>query len=136
VGNTFDRAIVANFNGNSPASELDIQIFNSGSTIKLPDDYVSFLRKWDGGEGFFGLEYVILWRLSELNLMNREYEVDRYAPGLFLFGSNGGGEAYAFDARVPMKPIVAVPFVGMCLEEILPIANDFGEFLATLAKSQ
>lgn len=28
---------------------------------------------------------------------NEEYQVRQYAPGVILFGSDGGGEAYGFD---------------------------------------
>jgi len=31
--------------------------------------------------------------------MNEVYEVAKYAPGLILFGSDGGDEAFAFDFR-------------------------------------
>ena len=39
--------------------------------------------------------------------------VSEFAPGLILFGSDGGGEAYAFDVREAVPIIVEVPFIGM-----------------------
>jgi hypothetical protein len=47
----------------------------------------------NGGEGSVGDTYVILWRIEELIEMSKAYDVAEYAPGLFLFGSDGGGEA-------------------------------------------
>ena len=60
----------------------------------------------------------------------------KYAPGLVFFGSNGGGEAFAFDARVGegMK-IRMVPFVGMSLQDAKFIADTFQGFLFRLAES-
>ena len=60
--------------------------------VSLPGDYLEFLRQHNGGEGFVGDNYIIFWRAEELADFNREYEVDKYAPGILLFGSDGGGE--------------------------------------------
>ena len=64
--------------------------------------------------------------------MNKAYEVAEYAPGLLLFGSDGGGEAFAFDTRSATKPIVSVPFVGMELTVTRRLASNFTEFLEEL----
>ena len=101
---------------------------------KLPTDYEQFLREHDGGEGFISSNYLILWKAEQLNAFNREYEVERYAPGLFLFGSDGGGEGYAFDARDVTMPVVRVPFIGMELRYANLIAASFTDLLAQLAK--
>lgn len=99
----------------------------------FPLDYEQFLRKHNGGEGFVGDNYLVLWRAEELSTFNREYGVDLNAPGLLLFGSNGGGEGYGFDARVAGRPIVRVPFIGMNLRYATPVATGFDELLAQLA---
>jgi hypothetical protein len=57
--------------------------------------------------------------------LNKDYQVDEYAPGLFFFGSNGGGEAFAFDLRTAARPVVAVPFVGMDLSLATVLAPEF-----------
>jgi hypothetical protein len=67
--------------------------------------------------------------------MNKAYQVAEYAPGLFLFGSDGGGEAFAFDTRTEAKPIVSVPFVGMELKLARPLGSNFKAFLEELFKS-
>lgn len=100
----------------------------------LPPDYVQFLREHNGGEGFVGDNYLIVWKLEELSPFNREYEVDQYAPGLLLFGSNGGGEGYGFDTRSTDMPIVRVPFIGMDLQYAMPAANSFSDLFVQLTK--
>jgi hypothetical protein len=87
------------------------------------------------GEGFIGNAYAILWRLGELTKMNEAYRVGEFAPGFFIFGSNGGGEAFAFDARTSAKPIVSIPFVGMAAGEAWAIGPTFDAFLEGIARS-
>jgi hypothetical protein len=67
---------------------------------------------------------------------NKNYHVDDVAPELFLFGSSGGGEAFAFDTRSSPPPIVAVPFIVMCLEDAIVIAPNFNTFLQHLYQSE
>ena len=50
------------------------------------------------------------------------------APGIFLFGSNGGGEAYGFDKR-PSTSVVQVSFVGIDRSLVEYLAPSFTEFL-------
>jgi cell wall assembly regulator SMI1 len=100
----------------------------------LPTDYKEFLEKANGGEGFVGENYLILWAADELAQFNNEYGVRDYAPGLVLFGSNGGGEGYAFDARTTPAAIVQVPFIGMDLKYAWPMAGSFSEFVNKLAE--
>ncbi|HPT51011.1 MAG TPA: SMI1/KNR4 family protein [Accumulibacter sp.] len=100
----------------------------------LPPDYVQFLHDHDGGEGFIGDNYLILWKAEELSIFNREYEVEQYAPGLLLFGSDGGGEGYGFDTRDAAMPVVRVPFIGMELRYARAVAGGFTDFLNQLAK--
>jgi hypothetical protein len=61
--------------------------------------------------------------------------VAEFAPGLFAFGTNGGGEAFAFDLRTSTMPIVMVPFIGMELSEARSIGTTFNGFLTALANS-
>jgi hypothetical protein len=90
----------------------------------LPADYLEFMYAHDGGEGWVGDNYLILWKLSELVPFNRDYEVRTYAPGLLPFGSSGGGEAFAYDMRQAVPSIVMVPFVGMSLASVIEVASD------------
>ncbi|WP_374577796.1 SMI1/KNR4 family protein [Phenylobacterium sp.] len=108
----------------------------SGLGVALPPSYLSFLRQHNGGEGFVGDSYVVLWRAEDLVDFNREYEVAKYAPGIILFGSNGGGEGYGFDTQLAGLPIVQLPFIGMERRYATPIAEDFIHLFAKLADTQ
>jgi SMI1-KNR4 cell-wall len=127
--------LLAKLNCSPPSDTAAIRQFETESGFRLPDDYAGFLQQTNGGEGFVGNAYVILWRVEDLLEMNDAYQVAEYALGLFLFGSDGGGEAFAFDRRSDANPIVAVPFVGMDLKRAHPVAPNFESFLEKLFKS-
>src|ERR1022692_4386940 len=133
----FDKKqIFEKFNSHPPASVASLRNFELESDFRLPEAYVQFLQQTNGGEGFVGPNaYVILWRLEELLEMNKASQVAEFAPGLFLFGSDGGGEAFALDTRSNAKPIVSVPFVGMEVNLVRSIAPNFKEFLKELYTS-
>ena len=117
---------------NLPAQDSDIKSVENFLGRELPSEYVDFLRRNDGGEGFIFENYLILWRVSELLEFNRNYEVEKYASGLFLFGSDGGGEGYGFDMRGQELVVVTVPFVGMSLRYARVVAASFEEFIQKL----
>ena len=119
---------------NAGASDDEISQAVDALKISLSLDYLHFISEHDGGEGLIGDNYLILWRVGELSAFNEEYEVSKYAPGLLLFGSNGGGEGYAFDIRDPLLPVVQVPFIGMELRYAKPVADSFSDLLIKLAK--
>jgi hypothetical protein len=100
--------------------------------VRLPIQYVDFLLRSNGAEGNVGNSYLMLFPIEEIASINQANAVDEFAPGLLLFGSNGGGTAYAFDTRSSAMPIVEVPFIGMDLKETKPCGQTFVEFLRHL----
>jgi len=54
-----------------------------------------------------GATWLRLWPIEELVSRNQEQQAPRYAPE-FVFGSNGGGETFAF-VRTAGSAIVQVP---------------------------
>lgn len=116
----------------APADPNAVAALSAAAPIELPDEYLSLLRVSNGGGGPLEVEpgWFHLWSAQEVVAANREYEVQERVPGLFGFGSNGGGELLAFDARQgPPWKIVMVPFIGMDESAIMQVAEDFSEFL-------
>ena len=105
--------LLASFSCNPPADPYSIRRCGAGSGIRRPDNHTQFLQEVNGGERSIGDAYLILWRAGELPELNSAYQVSEYVPGLFLFSSNGGGKAFAFDTRSAATHSVSVPFVGM-----------------------
>jgi hypothetical protein len=118
-----------------PADAGVVDGLSASLGVALPSDYLSFLRQHNGGEGFIGDNYIIFWKAEELADFNREYEVEKYAPGILLFGSDGGGEGYGFDTQSAAMPIVRVPFIGMERRYATPVAGDLPDLFAKLAIS-
>jgi SMI1 / KNR4 family (SUKH-1) len=127
--------LFAKFKANPPASCDSVTQCQSHLSFRLPADYVQFLKRMNGGEGFVGKNYLMAWPVEDLVQFNKELFVDVAAPDLFLFGSSGGGEEFAFDARSSPPLIVAVPSI-VSLEDAITIAQDFNSFLQHLYQSE
>jgi hypothetical protein len=129
--------LLANVSRRIPATTAAVAEYERLLGADLPREYVEFLRTTSGGEGFIGKNaYVILWGVHELASMNQAYEVERYVPGLLVFGSDGGGEAYGFDTRTPQWQIVQVPFVGMTWDLAEPMGATFTAYLERLYETE
>ncbi|QHF01727.1 SMI1/KNR4 family protein [Pseudomonas asturiensis] len=118
---------------NGPAEVSAVDGLSTHLGVALPDSYIEFLKKHDGGEGFIRDSYIIFWKAEEIIDFNREYEVETYAPGIFLFASDGGGEGYGFDTEDAALPIVRIPFIGMERKYAISVASDIPDLFARLA---
>jgi len=124
------------FNRRPGASDITIAEAEEQLGLKLPADYVQFLKLTNGGEGFVGGGYAILWPVEELHSTNQGYEFAKYLPGFLSIGSNGGGEAYGFDTRDPLWPIVQAPFIGGGWNDAWPLGKSFNSFLEKLHETE
>ena len=115
-----------------PASQEQIKMIEKKLGVALPTQYIDFLLHSNGYEGIVGKSYLVLWKIENLVMLNEEYAVNEFAPYLVLIGSDGGGEAYAFDTRMNGFPIINTPFIGLGLEEETIIGNSFSEFFENL----
>ena len=97
----------------------------------LPAEYV----KYCSGDGLLEGGLIVapgwfqLWPLGEIEDLNRDYQVQEYAPGFLGFGSSGGGELLAFDAE---GSIVMIPFIGMAPNEAITIATSWSDFVSKI----
>jgi cell wall assembly regulator SMI1 len=120
---------LADFSVQSGAAEHLLQVVEKDSGVLLPNDYRSFLMRSNGGEGFVGKHYLILWKAEELCQFNHDYQVNEYAPGFFMFGSTGGGDGFAFDTRSTPYRVMQVPFIGMSVDDAFFVAESFTRLL-------
>jgi hypothetical protein len=119
-----------------PATEAQIVEAEAAFGIRLPEQYREFLAKTNGAEGpIGGNEYVALWPVDQLKKLNDAYEVLTYAPDYLVIGSNGGGEAYAFDLRSDSYSISALPFIGLSRDLGKIMGESFWDFLERLWES-
>jgi hypothetical protein len=121
------------FKRNGSLSSADIETFESMIGFELPKDYVKFIQYCNGGVGRIGEHgFAQFWRTEEMLELNRAYSVSERVPGLFLFGSDGGNEAFAFDMRSYPISYVKVTYIPMSPDDIIYMANDFASFLEIL----
>ena len=95
--------------------------------IKLPQDYIEYMKKNNGYTGIINDDYYDIWRLEDIISRNSDYQVQEFFPNLIYFGSNGGDEAFAFDKSNNMS-IVSIPFIGTEDDKIV-IADSFNNFI-------
>ncbi|MDR3455817.1 MAG: hypothetical protein P4N60_00105 [Verrucomicrobiae bacterium] len=101
--------------------------------MKVPDDFVRYLQSGASRSGEladFPLWFEI-WPDEQLEQWNKEYEVEKYAPGFFGFAGDGGGEMYAFG---PDGAIYALPLIGMEPKVAKRLAASWSEFENKIVK--
>lgn len=97
----------------------------------LPKDYLAAVAEYGGREGFVGETYLRLFRLEELVALNLAFEVPQLAPEVIVFGSDGGGEAFAFLNGRP--GVVQMPFIPLSIEQAWNVGASFDDFIERLA---
>jgi SMI1 / KNR4 family (SUKH-1) len=130
-----DEKLFARFKPNPPATSASIARCQAELKFSLPADYVQFLLRMNGGEGFLSENaYLVLYPVEELAETNAGH-VSKFAPEMFIFGSDGAGEAFAFDIRSEPRPIVAVSRITLDWCDAIVIATNFRAFLEVLFTS-
>ena len=112
------RKCLASFVKQPGGSTSDAQNELSDLGVELPADYWSVLSFANGSEGFLGDQYLRFYSTSQLIPLNRAFCTQEFIPGRFIFGSNGGGEAWAFDLQVRPAVVIKVPFIPMVYKYI------------------
>lgn len=129
-----ERWIEAIAEGGSPGandSELDAAASSLG--IELPEDYRAVMSRVNGGEAEFGESWFVLWSVADVVERNAGYQFAEFAPGFTLFGSDGGGEGYAWDTRPDRESLyTSIPFIAPDPKAAITCGNTFEEFMATL----
>jgi hypothetical protein len=82
----------------------------------------------DGAEGFVGEGYFRAYPAHELPRLNELFGVREFEPALTLFGSSGGGEAFAFSMDSGSAQYLQIPFIPFTLK----YARDLGSTLEQL----
>ena len=116
---------------NGPADQEILKKVLAELDFIPPHDYIQFIKTHNGAEGVINESYLQLLPIEELNNFNLMYESASYAPVYFIFGSNLGGTAYAFNKG--NNEIVAFELVDMVSEDLEVIGTDFVSFLKKLA---
>lgn len=121
------------FEKNLPTELSVIQEVVKATSLDLPSEYLEIFLRMNGGEGFIGNNYCRLYAIEDLIPLNEAFSVKKFAPRLFIFGSNGGGDAFAFDTATNPYSIVQIPFIPMDMELAIVIGKTIGELFSSLS---
>ncbi len=73
---------------------------NEINGMKLPEDYLEFMHKHNGGEGNVGKKsYMQLKKLEEVMDYNYDYGFFEYFPDCFAFGTDLGGMLFSYHLK-------------------------------------
>jgi len=115
---------------NTPPKESEINAFLRLIDFTLPVGFIDFFNETDGADISTDNHNVVLWPLTEMIKLNKEYKVEEYAPDFFIIGSDGGNTAYAVERCTGF--IFELPFIVMSNEEAVFRNKTFTEFVASL----
>ena len=84
------------------ASPSVLKTLQSAAGGTLPQVYLDLLAFSNGGEGPFGAQpgWLVLSSAEEAARTWSDEVYAKFFPGYFVFGSNGAGEAFAFDLNL------------------------------------
>ena len=115
---------------NIPPTTNQVDTFLSIVNFSLPNGFIDFFKEANGADISTDNQYVILWPLTDMIQLNKEYNVEEYAPEFFIFGSDGGDTAYAIERLTGY--IYELPFIGMSKEEAVLKSKTFTAFIESL----
>ena len=95
-------------------------------------DYASNLTQmWGETDLEFG-GYFELEPIENIEKMNQEIEMQKYAPEYIAFASNGGGEIFAFNSN---GEIFLLPLIGLKSEVAVKISSSWPDFCSHITKA-
>lgn len=112
------------FNENT---DYDIKEING---MQLPNDYLEFMHRHNGGEGNVGKNsYMQFIKLEELIDYNNGYEIFKYYPNCFCFGGDLGGNHFCYNFTT--KEYFAIDCCTSAIEDSYCKASSLYEFIIT-----
>jgi SMI1 / KNR4 family (SUKH-1) len=121
------KKIASNWNSNSGVDLKKISATEKSLNITFPKDYITFLMWSNGGEGNIGENYISLWKIEDLAILNKEYQIQKYLSENFLgIGTDGGGICYGFSIENNYK-IFKCPLGDLDINEVAIVAKSVKE---------
>lgn len=119
------------------ASEDKLSALRAAAPEGLPSEYFDLLAQSNGGEGPFPVQpYSFV--LSSADEALNDWTSGTFAeffPGLFVFGTNGGGEAFAFDTTVAGTRVVYFDMTNTNLaESVVEMTTSMGDFIDLIGR--
>jgi hypothetical protein len=122
------------FEKNPGVESALIQQVTQAVNLDFPLEYLGLFLHMNGGEGFVGDNYCRLYSIENLIPLNQAFMITDFAPGFFIFGSTGGGEAFAFDTKSKPFSIVKIPFIPMDVKYAELLGTTIYDFFVSLSR--
>lgn len=115
---------------NSHVKIDDVEFY---ANLKLPEDYVFYLKNYFGIDQFIGVEFINLWSLEEIIESNKGYNIVEKMTRTIGIGSNGSGEFIGIEIdQFDNVKIILSPFVNLSSKYNTEIGKSFTDFLIRL----
>jgi hypothetical protein len=114
--------LLEKFNFQPAATEELIRSSETELGLRLPNPYVDFLRIGNGGEGFIGESYSILWDVSELASLNASYESHKWTWDFLFSDRMAAGKLSGSTREINNGQLFRFPLLAW------PLANRFMNF--------
>ncbi|PTY01870.1 hypothetical protein DB346_10455 [Verrucomicrobia bacterium LW23] len=102
----------------SPASEIDIAALQKVIPIRLPGEYLKFLRWSNGGEGEFSETYLTMWSTDVIPDWNKDYRIDIKFPTMLVIADDSS-QFYGYDCSNGEAEAVAFPMTSSAYSDIV-----------------
>jgi hypothetical protein len=131
------RLILTSAKPDKGASDPSLSELMEKLRYRLPNDYLEFMRRWNGYTGDIGKHGgVDIWPVEYILPTNEANHFREWIPGLILFASTGGGDFYAFDFRHDPPKVVEIPDIPLDVKHAKEVGDSFTQFLEHLAQSK
>ncbi|WP_291286015.1 SMI1/KNR4 family protein [Flavobacterium sp.] len=122
-----------NFPKRDTASHVKIDDVEFYANLKLPEDYVFYLKNYFGIDQFIGVEFINLWSLEEIIENNKGYHIVEKMTRTIGIGSNGSGEFIGIEIdQFDQVKIILSPFIDLNSKYNTEIGKSFTDFLVRL----
>lgn len=120
--------IASLLNNNHGVDSKDITVIEERLNAAFPLDYITLLKRSNGGEGYVGENYISLWKVEDLPALNEEYQIQKYLSEKFLgIGTDGGGICYGFCLDKNYS-IFKCPLGDLDIKEVVIVAKSTKDF--------
>jgi SMI1 / KNR4 family protein len=120
--------IASLLNNNHGVDSKDIAVIEERLNAAFPQDYITLLKRSNGGEGYVGENYISLWKVEDLPALNEEYQIQKYLSEKFLgIGTDGGGICYGFCLDKNYS-IFKCPLGDLDINEVVIVAKSTKDF--------
>ena len=120
--------IASLLNNNHGVDSKDIAVIEERLNAAFPQDYITLLKRSNGGEGYVGENYISLWKVEDLPALNEDYQIQKYLSEKFLgIGTDGGGICYGFCLDKNYS-IFKCPLGDLDINEVVIVAKSTKDF--------